>query len=86
MSAKISTREPADRPLNVALSHAEVVALINYHVAQSRRIMKTVGKLLLEKRSIFGSNREAINLIREAKLQCDAHIVRVTGLQYILKS
>jgi len=85
--AKVSCVEPAERPLTVAISHAEVIALINYHVAQSRRIMKLTGKTLLEKRatSLLPSNREHIALIRVAKRQCDSHLARATDLSKMVE-
>jgi hypothetical protein len=83
---KINTAEPADRPLSASLSHAEIITLVNYHVAQSRRIVKATGKLLLEKRSLFGGHKQQKALIRYAKRLCDAHIARATGLQSICRN
>lgn len=88
MRKTFSSVEPAERPLTVALSHAELVAVINYHVAATRRISKLTGKTLLEKRAenVFFKSRESAALISEARKQVDAHMARALGLQSILKS
>jgi len=88
MSEKISTHEPADRPRTVALSDAEVLALINYHIAQAKRVTKTVGEKLCDLRSgsIFKSRASSSALIEHGRKLVRAHLDRATGLQSFLKS
>ena len=79
--------EPAsNRPHKVALSHAEIIALINYHVAQTKRCTKFVGKnlLVLQANSILPKRRESNALIEKGRKICNAHIGRAEGLQSIL--
>lgn len=88
MRKTFSSVEPAERPLTVALSDAELIAVINYHVAATRRISKATGKMLLEKRAsnLFFKSRESNVLIAEARKLVDAHMARAIGLQSILKA
>lgn len=89
MSTKISAWEPAaERPFTLALSHAEVAALVNHHIAQTRRCTKFVGNKLLDLRasSVLPNAREAKAYIDEGRKIVEAHVQRAKGLQSILKS
>jgi hypothetical protein len=84
---KISSREPAERPYTIALSAAEVVALVKYHVAHCKRIPKDLGKAQLEagRGSFFVPKHLNAKLVSAAKEQLEAHTTRAQGLASILK-
>lgn len=89
MGDKISTMEPADRPLTVTLSKAEVLALANYHVGECKRITRLVGKKLttMAPGQFFPpSAAYSKGLIKVAREQIKAHANRSKGLQSLLKS
>ena len=89
MSKTISGWEPAaDRPYTVALSTAEVQALVNHHAKMAKRCTKFVGNKLLKisPTSASLSPRETKAYIEEGRKIVEAHIARAQGLQSILKS
>lgn len=89
MSKTISAWEPAsERPYSVALSVAEIHALINHHIAQTKRCTKFVGNKLLKLQasSPLPSKRESNAYIEEGRKIVEAHINRAKGLQSILQS
>lgn len=88
MSKTFSAVEPAERPLTVALSDTEVMALVNWHINMSNRTIKVVGKKLLTLRakSLFPTKRESDALIQFGREQCEAHLQRAKGLQSILNT
>jgi hypothetical protein len=81
MPKSYSAAEPAERPFNVALSLAEIVALANWHTAQIKRIKPRVGKIIMEE-GIRGP--KAMLVIKEAQAQVAAHATRARGLLSIL--
>ena len=81
MKKPISTEEPAERPFNVALSHAEIIALSNWHCAQMRALKPRVGKILM-KPGI--SKRDSASIIKLAQRQLTAHGARARCLLSIL--
>ena len=88
MSKTISGWEPApDRPFTVALSGAEVVALVNHHILQTKRCTKFVGKKLLtmSATSIMPARKESNAYIDEGRKILEAHIARAQALQSFLK-
>jgi hypothetical protein len=90
MSKKISGWEPAaERPYTVALSAAEVHALVNHHVAMTKRCTKFVGNKLLKLQagsSVLPKKREVDAYIEEGRKIVEAHIKRAQGLQSFLKT
>ncbi|MDR3427825.1 hypothetical protein [Silvimonas sp.] len=89
MSNTVQGWEPAaDRPYTMALSAAEVHALINHHINQTKRLTKIVGNKLLKLRSstILPSRRQANAYIEEGQKIVSAHIARAQTLQAILKA
>ena len=88
MSKTITAWEPAaERPYAVQLSAAEVHALINHHVSQTKRCTKFVGNKLLKlsATSVLPNRRQSSAYIEEGRKIVDAHISRAKGLQSILK-
>ena len=88
MSEKIAAWEPAaERPYTVSLSAGEVHALINHHIAQTRRCTKFVGNKLLKlsASSVLPSPRESKAYIEEGRKIVETHISRAKGLQSFLK-
>ena len=88
MSKSISAWEPAaERPYTVSLSVAEVHALINHHISQTKRCTKFVGNKLLKHAasSVLPSERESKAYIEEGRKIVEAHIARAKGLQSFLK-
>lgn len=79
---KYSMEEPAERPLTVALSHAEVAALANWHIAHARKIPGRAGKASMELRakSPLWSSRQNNELFKVAKQQLEAHSERAVRL------
>jgi len=89
VSKTISAWEPvADRPYQVALSAAEVYALVNHHISQTKRCTKFIGNKLLKvsEHSVSLSPRESKAYIKEGRKIVEAHIARAKGLQSFLKS
>ena len=88
MSKKIPSWEPVtERPYTVELSLAEVHALINHHILQTKRCTKFVGNKLLKlsASSPLPSSRESKAYIEEGRKIVEAHIKRAQGLQSFLK-
>ncbi len=87
MSRKISSLEPAERPYTVALSDAEVFALIKHHVAMTKRVTKIVGNklLVLSAKSPLPQRRDSNALIEEGRKMVEAHLARAKGLQSFIK-
>jgi len=85
--SKIPVSDSTERPFTVSLSAAEVLAIVNYHTAQVRRIPKILGNaaLKLQASSILWSSRDMRALHAEAKLQVESHTNRARGLLSILK-
>lgn len=85
---KASCQEPAERNLTLAVSEAEVVALVKFHCAQAKAITKRFGKAALELRasSLLPSGRQLEKLAVVARAQQEAHIARAKGLASLLKS
>lgn len=89
MSKKISGWEPAaDRPYTVALSTAEVHALVNHHASMAKRCTKFVGNKLLKISPVSAlmSPSETKAYIAEGRKIVEAHCARAKGLQSFLKS
>ena len=83
---KYSTNEPAERPYQVALSAAEVIALVNYHAGHAKKIPKDLGKALLNKSNPFLTRpRDTKFLINECEAQGNAHLNRGKGLLSFLQ-
>ena len=84
---KYSTNEPAERPYQVALSAAEVVALVNYHAGHAKKIPKDLGKALLNKSitAFVTTSRDRKILIDDCEAQVNAHLNRGKGLLSFLK-
>jgi hypothetical protein len=87
MSRKISTSEPADRPYNIALSEAEIIALADWHLKVAKSIPKKLGQtaLNLSANTLFRPGRDSKALFSHARQQIDAHCLRARGLSSILK-
>jgi hypothetical protein len=86
--SKNSGWEPAEeRPYTVALSLAEVHALINHHISQTKRCTKFVGNKLLKlsASSPLPTSQESKAYIEEGRKIVEAHISRAKGLQSFLK-
>jgi len=89
VSKIISGWEPAEkRPFQVDLSVAEIHALVNHHVAQTKRCTKYVGNKLLKlsASSVLPNRRESNAYIEEGRKIVEAHIARAKELQSILQS
>jgi hypothetical protein len=79
---KFSTHEPADRPYQIALSAAEILALAQYH---RRRIVSTQSRV---GKSLYSSTRRPTEIRAIHKIGkdlIDAHCRRINGLVSILK-
>jgi len=83
---KLPTQEPADRPLTIALSYAEVAALANWHISQARKIPARLGKasMGLHRGMLFSSKREFDELHKVAKAQLEGHSIRAKGLMSLI--
>ena len=89
MSAKYPSLEPAtERPHTLALSKAEVVALVRYHTGMIKRVTKTVGAHLCDMRSktLLASSRDTKAVINEGQKLVEAHFDRAKVLNDTLKS
>ena len=86
MSRKISTNEPADRPIQIALSEAELFGLVNYHHAESRRVVRMFGKWCTDPTNRLAPIAMLKSLKTEANRRIQAHSDRAKGLAQILNS
>ena len=85
---KIGCAEPAERPYTVALSGAEVVALVKYHVGQSKRITRVFGQEAMKdraERGLFGNASKLNALAKLSRTLLNAHMDRAKGLAAILE-
>ena len=88
MSDKTTSIEPAEEhPYTVALSSAEVVALIKHHIRMTKRVTKVVGDklLVLQAKSLLPNRRESSAMIEQGRVMVEAHLKRAKGLQSILR-
>jgi hypothetical protein len=87
-SFKALMSEPAERPFMVALSDAEMLALIHHHIKEMRHITKSVGNKLMDLRANnpFAGARTSRILIDAGKDLMNAHAQRAKGLQSILEA
>jgi hypothetical protein len=87
LTMKITTYEPAERPIQIAISLAEMLALVKYHEAQVKRIPKELGKALLQP-TPYGVTRAkmAARYQKEGQALVEAHLQRARGLLSILKT
>lgn len=78
---KIDKREPADRPLMIALSVAEVIALANYHVSEAKLRTRRFGKAAME---LSASPLPKTRALRDLHAACGtevaAHHQRARGI------
>ena len=77
----------SEYPFTVPLSFEEVVALVKFHNAQSKRITRAFGKASLEERAKFQFFPSAANLKRlhdEAKSMIEKRCGRAKSLLAIL--
>lgn len=75
----ISFIEPADRPITITLSLAELNSLVRYHCSKARKIPPMTGKYLIK------NPGGAKDTIKAAKEMVDAHMKRANDLQAILR-
>jgi hypothetical protein len=70
----------------VALSHAELCALIKWHSAQARTVGRKLGKVQMEMMAErFPASGKTLKVLhQEAKRQIDFHIGRAKGLLSLL--
>lgn len=85
---KFSCAEPAERPLQINLSRAEIVSLIKWHCSQAKRIQVEFGKqaVALKASQPLWSGRELKRLHDLCVEQVQAHLTRAKGLTSILTS
>lgn len=69
---KASAKEPAERPIMMALSVAEVLAVTNHHLRHMKRLTNEVGKIVMGSEA-FTTKGPAMRL---AKQQIEAHKAR----------
>jgi len=87
MGLKISKQEPAERPFTLSLSAAEVIVLANYHVKESKAVVKQYGQAVsavMMSRPL--SKREQAALNQEAGTLMAAHSLRAKGLLSLVKA
>lgn len=84
---KISTKEPADRLFKMELSHAEVIALVNWHTAQVKNTTKRFGAAAMEmqKFNVIPNGKNLKSLHTLAKEQIESHAARGRELIGIIK-
>lgn len=84
MPKTISQKEPAERPYSIHLSAAEIAALVKYHVTESKRTVKALGKAI-ESRFNGNINQKELNaLTLSTRENRAAHIERAHDLAAIL--
>lgn len=82
MSKKtISLKEPAERPMMLALSHAEVHQLVQYHKKQAKACVSEAVKICA-KEKLNSAQFKALQKLVEG--QIDAHYARARGLMSLL--
>lgn len=76
-----------DRPYNVALSQAEVVALVKWNIAQAKRVTKIFGQEVLKTQatSAFPTRAKVDALRKVCQAKMEEHGQRARGLASILK-
>lgn len=86
MKIKSTAAEPAERAFTVALSAAELIAVIKWHSTQAARIPKALGQASLELQaaSPLPSGRRLRELHDIAKEQLTAHATRARELMALL--
>jgi len=83
MSKTYSTIEPAKRPYTVALSSAEIIALVKFHGSCAKNLSNATGKFLTQGGGgmfKLPSSTEARIAIKVAKESIEAHGNRARGL------
>ena len=88
MATKTTTQEPAAREFAVVLSHAEIIALVNWHTTQVRNTTKRFGSAALDMKRFNiipnGTNLKALHDI--ARQQIEGHSARAREFLAALKS
>lgn len=87
MGLKISKQEPAERAFFIALSRAEVIVLANYHIKESKAVVRRYGQAFsaaIMHRPL--STREQASLSQVAERQMSAHTQRAKGLLSLVKA
>lgn len=74
----ISLSEPAERPVSIALSLAELHALVLHHKRQIKRVSNVTGKIVIQER------RHLKSVLKAAEEQVQAHAARGKGLVTLL--
>ena len=87
MATKVSLQEPADREFTVALSHAEMIALVKWHTSQVRATTKRFGSAALDMQrfNVIPSGANLKSLHDVAKSQIVNHTSRARELRAVLK-
>jgi hypothetical protein len=76
-----------ETPYSMALTHNEVVALVKYHVAQTKALPKKIGAISMDLAKNNGGTPKASDmkaLHKEAKGILDYHTGRARGLVSLL--
>lgn len=81
-----SAAEPAERPITVALSCAEVMVLINHHIRVARNIPKKVGVKAMDMalENPFRAGLRSYALFKAARDLLKAHSDRTKELSKLL--
>ncbi len=84
---QVSKIEPAPRPHTIALSDAEMAALINYHLREAKATSARLGKAIIQLRagSLFSVGRREKELITHTEKHIEAHLNRTRGLISIME-
>ncbi len=86
MSEKISMIEPAERVVTVALSKAELVALIRYHITAAKGVPKRLGKASLGLEDGSVPTPGVLKALQKIAMeQVEGHIARHKELVKILE-
>lgn len=75
-----------DYSLTLAISTDEVVALIKYHTAESKRIARKFGKVAMQGNTFFQPSGRNLKALHDfAKIELDKHSKRAKGLLSLLR-
>ena len=86
MSEKISMMEPAERVVTAALSKAELVALMRYHVAAAKAVPKRLGQASMKMADGYIPTAVELKAMRKIAVDLvEAHIARHKELSNLLE-
>ncbi|MEI8289832.1 MAG: hypothetical protein WCH99_10190 [Verrucomicrobiota bacterium] len=85
---KISMKEPAVREFVISLSHAEAIALLNWHTVQIKSTTRRFGSCAMKMTAFnLTPNGRNLKILHDtAKQQIEGHSARARELMSILKS